>query len=273
MAREACHAKRRSFRNHPIHPTLVPFPIAFLIGGTVADFVGTIGHRTGWSIGASYLMIAGVVTALLAAVPGAVDYFRTVPPNSSGRKRATKHALVNISAVVIFMIAIALKGWPPREASVVGLALDVIGACVLSFGGWLGGTLVNRNFISVEHRYPNAGKWKEISIERRAAQQSAGASVAKADELKVDQMKLIRLDDGTRIALARTEQGYRAFDDHCTHRGGSLADGVLICGRVQCLWHGSQFDCTTGEVRAGPAKEPIKTYPVEERDGEVRLKL
>jgi nitrite reductase/ring-hydroxylating ferredoxin subunit len=129
------------------------------------------------------------------------------------------------------------------------------------------------NIIRVEQPYADAGKWKEVTIERRAAQSPEGASVAKVEELKVDQMKLIRLDDGMRIALARTEQGYRAFDDHCTHRGGSLADGVLICGRVQCLWHGSQFDCTSGEVRAGPAKEPIKTYGIEERDGEVRLKL
>jgi hypothetical protein len=67
--------------------------------------------------------------------------------------------------------------------------------------------------------------------------------------------------------------GRRTIQDHCTHRGGSLADGVLICGTVQCLWHGSQFDTKTGQVRAGPAKEPIKTYTVDERDGEVRLKL
>jgi nitrite reductase/ring-hydroxylating ferredoxin subunit/uncharacterized membrane protein len=261
------------FKNHPIHPMLIPFPIAFLLGGTVADFVGTIGDRAGWSTGASYLLIAGVAMALLAAVPGAVDYFRSVPPNSSGRKRATKHAIVNVSAVVIFIVAIALKGWPPRTAGAVVLVIEVVGAGLLTFGGWLGGTLVNRNFISVEHRYANAGKWNEVTIERRAAQSPEGASVANADELKVDQMKLIRLDDGTRLALARTEQGYRAFDDHCTHRGGSLADGVLICGRVQCLWHGSQFDCTTGEVRAGPAEKPIKTYTIEERDGEVRLKL
>ena len=109
------------FKNHPIHPMLIPFPIAFLIGGTVADFVGTIGHRAGWSIGASYLLIAGVVTALLAAVPGAVDYFRSVPPKSSGRKARLSTRLVMVSVVVIFIIAIAPKGWPPREASVVGL--------------------------------------------------------------------------------------------------------------------------------------------------------
>src|SRR5207247_10075721 len=135
------------------------------------------------------------------------------------------------------------------------------------------GTLVHRNFIGVEHRYADKGKWQEQKVSRKQGEQSDGAVVAKSDELKVNQMKLIRLDDGTRIALARSDDGYVAFQAHCAHRGGSLADGVLICNTVQCLWHGSQFDVKRGEVRAGPAKEAVQTYRVQERDGEVRLVL
>ena len=71
-------------------------------------------------------------------------------------------------------------------------------------------------------------------------------------------MKLAPLGD-RRIVLARTEQGYVAFDDRCSHKGGPLSDGVLICGTVQCPWHGSQFDVHTGGVKAGPASEPIAT--------------
>jgi len=96
--------------------------------------------------------------------------------------------------------------------------------------------------------------------------------VAREDELEIDQMKLLRVGD-RRIVLARTEQGYAAFDDRCTHKGGPLADGLLICGTVQCPWHGSQFDTRTGAVRAGPATEPIATYRIEVADGEGRLSL
>jgi nitrite reductase/ring-hydroxylating ferredoxin subunit/uncharacterized membrane protein len=259
------------FKSHPLHPILIPFPIAFLTGGTVADFVGRFGDLPGWWTAASYLLIAGVITALVAAVPGIIDYLYTVPPDSSGKKRATKHAIVNVSSVVLFVIAVALKGWPPSRPGVASLILELAGLGLLMFGGWLGGTLVHRNFIGVEHRYADAGKWSETTVARRDAQKPEGAVVAKSDELKRDQMKLIRLDDGTRVALARNDDGYCAFQDRCTHRGGSLADGVLICGTVQCLWHGSQFDTKSGQVRSGPAKEPIKTYHVEERDGEVRL--
>lgn len=58
-----------------------------------------------------------------------------------------------------------------------------------------------------------------------------------------------------------------------THRGGSLAGGVMMCGTVQCLWHGSQFDVSTGKVKAGPAKKEIAVYRVKEEEGEVRLVL
>jgi nitrite reductase/ring-hydroxylating ferredoxin subunit len=74
--------------------------------------------------------------------------------------------------------------------------------------------------------------------------------------------------------MLRTENTHVAFDDHCTHKGGSLAGGTMICGTVQCPWHGSQFDVRTGMVNAGPAMEKINTYKViEENDGKIYLEL
>ncbi len=95
--------------------------------------------------------------------------------------------------------------------------------------------------------------------------------VGRTDELKADQMKLLRIN-GHRIVLARTAGGYRAFDDGCTHRGGSLAGGVVINGVVQCLWHGSQFDTASGAATCGPAKTGIRVYEVRETpDGQVLI--
>jgi nitrite reductase/ring-hydroxylating ferredoxin subunit len=74
-----------------------------------------------------------------------------------------------------------------------------------------------------------------------------------------------------RIVLGRTERGFVGFADACTHRGASLADGVLICGTVQCPWHGSQFDAATGKVRAGPAEKGIRVYEVEEAGSNARI--
>jgi nitrite reductase/ring-hydroxylating ferredoxin subunit len=76
-----------------------------------------------------------------------------------------------------------------------------------------------------------------------------------------------------RVVVGKCTQGLFAFNDACTHQGGSLCDGTLIGGTVQCPWHGSQFDIQTGRVVAGPAEQKIEVYPVEVRSGEVYVKL
>ena len=84
-----------------------------------------------------------------------------------------------------------------------------------------------------------------------------------AAPLGVNQMKLVHAGD-QRIVVARTETRYAAFDDRCTHKGGPLSDGALICGTVQCPWHGSQFDVHTGDVKCGPAEKKIGTYEIDD---------
>ena len=115
-------------------------------------------------------------------------------------------------------------------------------------------------------------RWERSFAERVWKRADGLIAVAREGELEFDQMKLLHVGD-RRIVLARTEQGYAAFDDRCTHKGGPLSDGVLICGTVQCPWHGSQFDAHTGAVKAGPAGEPIASYPVEVESGEILLLL
>jgi uncharacterized membrane protein/nitrite reductase/ring-hydroxylating ferredoxin subunit len=260
---------KASFKGHPIHPALIPFPFAFLYGAFFFDLAGRLAERPAWWTTGAYLSLLGVVSALVAAVPGFIDYFKTVPPKSSGKRRATKHMLVNLTAVVLFVGAWLLRGQPEAMPGDAVLALELAGVALLTAGGWMGGVLVNRNLIGVDHRYARAGKWKEEQIESSSGQPVV---VGLADELELDQMKLLRID-GQRLVLARTREGYVVFDDRCTHRGGSLAGGVMIGGVVQCLWHGSQFDCRSGGVKAGPAKEPIKSYAVSEKDGRILLTL
>jgi nitrite reductase/ring-hydroxylating ferredoxin subunit/uncharacterized membrane protein len=262
------------FMNHAIHPALIPFPFAFLSGAAAFDLAGSLfGEPTLWMTG-GHLALAGVGMAVLAAIPGLVDFVYTVPPKSTGKKRAVRHALSNLAAVAIIGSSWWLRGGSGEPPTVITLTLDVIGVGVLVYAGLLGGTLIERNLISVDHRYANAGKWSEAVV---TGKRGDAVPVARSDELKEGQMKLLRLtiegtsEAGKRIALARTDTGYVAFDDRCTHRGGSLAGGVLVDGIVQCLWHGSQFECASGKVHCGPAKQAIKTYEVKEERNVVKL--
>jgi nitrite reductase/ring-hydroxylating ferredoxin subunit/uncharacterized membrane protein len=257
------------FRGHPIHPALVHFPLAFLIGGFGFDLAGKLLDQPFLWLSAAYLTGVGVLTGVIAALPGLLDYLFTVPPNSSGKRRATVHLVVNAAALVLFGGAWLARGAVTLEPATGVLLAEGFGAGLLLYGGYLGGILVSRNQIGVDHRYAKAGKWREARIEPGP---DGAVVAARTGELELDQLKLLHVE-GRRIVLARTEEGYLAFDDRCTHRGASLADGVLIAGTVQCPWHGSQFDTRTGAVCNGPATAPVRTYRVEVQGNEVLLRL
>jgi len=235
-----------SLHSHPLHAMLMPFPFAYLTGAFAFGVAGALLRRRELTMVSRHLIPAGIATGLAAAIPGLIDYQQRVPPQSSAKERATKHALINSTALSLFA-ASWFAGRSGRRG--MPLALQALGTAAISVGGWLGGTLVYRNQIGVDHRYAGAGKWNEEQLDSLEG-------AAPVDGLGVDQMKLVHAGD-QRVVVARTEQGYAAFQDRCTHKGGPLSDGTLICGTVQCPWHGSQFDVHSGEVKCGPATEPI----------------
>lgn len=256
-----------NIKSHPLHPILIPFPIAFFTGTLLSHLVGWLMNKPGLLVTAYYLNMAGIGFALLAAIPGFVDFLYTVPPKSSGKKRAAQHGITNVIMLVCFVVAFFLRR-NGGSSDVLLALLEIIGVSLMIIAGWLGGTLVYRNQIGVDIRYANAGKWNEATFNK----DSGEIEVATADELKVNSMKLLHVED-KRIVLARTEDRFVAFEDRCTHRGGSLAGGSTMCNMVQCPWHGSQFDLITGAVKSGPAKEGIKIYVVKENNGKIILVL
>jgi len=258
---------KASYKSHPIHPILIVFPSAFLSGCVILDSISIFAEKeTLWEVG-KILAIMGIIGGLIAAIPGIIDFVYTIPPDSSARKRAIKHALLNVSSLVLFSLAIVIRQNELSSRFVV-LGIEVVGFVLLLIAAWHGGTLVYRNQIGVDIRYAGAGKWKE----ERLTNEGKPIVVAKKDELEENQMKLIHVGD-KRIVIGKTVTGYVAFDDHCTHRGGSLAGGTMICETVQCPWHGSQFDVRTGNLKSGPAQENIKVYKLSEDDYSVFLHL
>jgi uncharacterized membrane protein/nitrite reductase/ring-hydroxylating ferredoxin subunit len=251
-------------KGHPLHPILVSFPISLLTGTLLLDILTMVTLNVSFMQAAYYAEAGGLISALIAAVPGILDYIYTVPPESSAHKRATNHAMYNSSAVMIFATAFFMRHENGDNLKVI-IVMEAVGVVLLAIAGWLGGTLVSRNQIGVDHRYANAGKWKEETIDTK----ENIIRIHTAGDLQLNQMMLLRVNE-KRIVIAMIENGLVAFDDRCTHRGGSLADGVMICGTVQCPWHGSQFDVCSGKMKAGPAKENIKTYRIV-KDGNVVL--
>ena len=130
---------KATIASHPIHPMLVGLPIGFFIGTVVCYILyGITGDASFWPRMAVMLMIFGITGALLAGVFGFIDYM-TAPMPAGAKDTATKHMLLNLAVVGIFLIAL-WQGWS-NYANPVSIWLSVIGIIVLAFSGWLGGKL------------------------------------------------------------------------------------------------------------------------------------
>ncbi len=251
--------------SHPIHPMLVAFPLGLWVTSFIFDLIGAASHEPQFIATGFYLVIAGCIGAAFAAVPGLIDLLFVVPPRSSAKERGYIHGGLNILILALFIIEAVYRKSPSNQQIGFALLMSLVGVILLGISGWLGGTLVYRNQIGVDHRYAGAGKQKQRTLD------SFDRPVCNTGELAEGQMMLAEIN-GERIAVGRCSEGMFAFSDHCTHRGGPLSDGALVGCAVQCPWHGSQFDVRTGRVIAGPAQHKIKTYQIEIRAGEVYVK-
>jgi len=67
---------------------------------------------------------------------------------------------------------------------------------------------------------------------------------------------------GRRLAIFHLGERFLAIDNVCTHNRIRLADGPVQNLVVTCRTHGSRFNLETGAVVKGPARKPVRTYPV-----------
>ena len=97
--------------------------------------------------------------------------------------------------------------------------------------------------------------------------------VAKTNEIKPGQARLIDTR-GRQIALFINIDGdYYAIDDTCTHQGGPLSDGEIVGSHVTCPWHGATFDIRTGQVLGPPAAESVVQYGVRVTEGGILIEV
>jgi nitrite reductase/ring-hydroxylating ferredoxin subunit len=71
------------------------------------------------------------------------------------------------------------------------------------------------------------------------------------------------------LAVYNLDDGFYVTDDHCTHGPGSLSDGLIEGGQVECPVHGGIFDIRTGRPAELPCTIPVRTYPTSVESGRV----
>jgi uncharacterized membrane protein len=128
---------------HPLHHMLVAFPIAFLIGAFVTDIAFRSTTRAFWAEASFWLLLAGIVTALVAAIPGFLDFFTIRPAQSLWV--AWAHMIGNLTVVVLAIVNVWLRWRDPAAGAMGwGFTLSLLQTALLLVNGWLGGELAYR---------------------------------------------------------------------------------------------------------------------------------
>jgi len=134
---------RASFRNHPIHPMLIVFPIALWIFSLVCDVVYHAGsYNPFWKGMAFYSMLGGIVGALAAAIPGFIDYLAI--RDRQVKRIAATHMILNLIVVVLFIFNLGMRfnAAADPDEQLFATILSVVGVLLMAVSGWLGGSLV-----------------------------------------------------------------------------------------------------------------------------------
>lgn len=130
----------------PIHPVLVTLPIGMWVFALAAQIIYVANGGQSWRLAASYTMIGGVVGAVLALIPGMIDYLSLY--GNRVKTIATRHMLLNLTITVLFAIAFGLNIRGP-VSGVTPLILVIIGVGLLSISGTLGFSMVFKHRVAV----------------------------------------------------------------------------------------------------------------------------
>jgi uncharacterized membrane protein len=134
---------------HPLHPMLVPFPIAGFVGALVCDLVGS--DDPFWFQASEYLLAAGVVMALLAAVMGLTDFL------GDARIRALSIAWYHFMGNLVVVLIEAFNWYRRYDtgmADSTGLILSLVAVLLMLVTGWLGWEMVYRRRVAIADEIP-----------------------------------------------------------------------------------------------------------------------
>jgi len=160
---------------HALHPMLIVFPLGLLGTSVVWDVLSLALERSPWAMVAYWTVVAGVVGAVVAAVPGFIDWLG-IPSGTRARRIGVYHLVLNLTVVALFVVSLLARRAAPGGYAAAGVGSMIwgwlgVGLAVVS--SWFGGELVEALGISVnEGANPNAPSSLNVDIRRHGGRAS-----------------------------------------------------------------------------------------------------
>jgi uncharacterized membrane protein len=140
---------RVKLAGHPVHPMLIVFPLGLLYTAVVFDIIYLVTGVVRWTEVAYYLIGAGVIGGLAAAIPGWVDWW-AIPVRTRARRVGLIHGIGNVIVVGLFALSWLLRRPDPSLPPTGAIVAGVLGVVLVSATAWLGGELVERLGVGVD---------------------------------------------------------------------------------------------------------------------------
>lgn len=134
---------------HPVHLMLVNFPLGLWVTAAVFDIVRLVTGNGYWSGVAFWMIAAGSVGGVLAALAGVTDW-TGIPKDTRARQVGIVHGLGNALILALFIVSWLLRLNAPDNPSILAYILSFLGAALVGLTGWLGGELTGRYGVGIE---------------------------------------------------------------------------------------------------------------------------
>ncbi len=140
-----------SIASHPVHPMLIAFPIAFLVGALMTDVVFWATGAAFWASMSIWLIGAGFVMGIFAGAVGFIDFWTLSAPRET--ISGWIHAIGNIGVLSLALANLLVRSGDPQGGVLPwGIALSAATTVLLAVTTWYGGELTYRHRIGVMTR-------------------------------------------------------------------------------------------------------------------------
>jgi nitrite reductase/ring-hydroxylating ferredoxin subunit/uncharacterized membrane protein len=221
---------------HSLHSAITDFAIGALLSVSVLDVLG-------FAAAADALLILGLLAMVAAALAGIADYTDT---DGLARMRATVHNTVMVVSLVAYVVSLVMRlgALVDRTPAVV---TGLFAAALLTVGAYVGGEVVYAlgNMIDRHAWRRGAADWVSLDL--------SGVGEATPSRVMAGEHRLL---------VVRYGETVYAMDETCAHAGAPLSEGKVVDGEIQCPWHGSRYELSTGYKKRGPTTFDQPSYEV-----------
>jgi nitrite reductase/ring-hydroxylating ferredoxin subunit/uncharacterized membrane protein len=227
---------------HSVHAALTDVPVGVF---TLAIIFDVLDLRPAADVAVGF----GLLAMAAAAVAGLADYTDT---DGQPRTVATVHATLMIVALVVYLVSFALRLAAPEGDRLAAIVVGLAGYGVITIGAWVGGEVV--------YALGNM-------VNRHAGRFSGSAGWLKLEVGDIDEGVPTRAKAGAQnLLLVREGSTIHALHDVCAHAGGPLSQGKVVDGCIECPWHASRYELSSGRRKSGPTTFDQPRYEVRQAE-------